>query len=282
MLEWHALGHIPLSESNNPAPRGSYPWDYVHMNSVDPGSAGDVLLSARNTWGLYDVDVRSGGVRWRLGGRRSNFRQGPGARFYWQHDARVQPEGMISLFDNGSTPPRERESRGILLRVDAGSHSVSLVRQFVRPGRPLLAESQGSARALGDGNWLLGYGRLPNVTEFDASGRVLLDATFAKDVQCFNATLSPWDGQPTSPPALKASPAGAGAVSLAVSWNGATRVASWRVLAGSSPSTLAPLATSAKHGFETTITAHTSDPYLAVQALDAAGGVLATSAAVKG
>ena len=37
MWEWHSLGHVPLSESNV-APRASgYPWDYVHMNSVDPG-----------------------------------------------------------------------------------------------------------------------------------------------------------------------------------------------------------------------------------------------------
>ena len=37
MWEWHALGHIPLSESNNPAPKASYPWDYVHINSISPG-----------------------------------------------------------------------------------------------------------------------------------------------------------------------------------------------------------------------------------------------------
>src|SRR5271167_302620 len=74
MWEWHALGHVALSESNNPAPAGSYPWDYVHINSVDPGSAGDVLLSARNTWSLYDIDIHSGGLIWRLGGRNSSFK----------------------------------------------------------------------------------------------------------------------------------------------------------------------------------------------------------------
>jgi Arylsulfotransferase (ASST) len=36
MWEWHALGHVALSESNNPAPKASYPWDYVHINSIDP------------------------------------------------------------------------------------------------------------------------------------------------------------------------------------------------------------------------------------------------------
>ena len=61
MWEWHALGHISAGESNNPPPPLSYPWDYAHVNSIDPGADGDVLLSARNTWALYDVDIHSGG-----------------------------------------------------------------------------------------------------------------------------------------------------------------------------------------------------------------------------
>src|SRR5258707_21602 len=48
MWEWHALGNIPLSESNVAARASGYPWDYVHLNSADPGPAGDVLLSSRN------------------------------------------------------------------------------------------------------------------------------------------------------------------------------------------------------------------------------------------
>ena len=112
MWEWHALGHIPVGESNNPARRSGYPWDYVHINSAQPGPSGDVLLSARNTWTLYDVDIHSGGFTWRLGGRRGNFKLGSGTRFYWQHDAEFQPGGLISMFDNGSDPPKEKQSRG--------------------------------------------------------------------------------------------------------------------------------------------------------------------------
>ena len=60
MWEWHALGHIPMGESFNAVPGVAYPWDYIHINSVDPGTSGDVLLSARNMWTLYDVDLQSG------------------------------------------------------------------------------------------------------------------------------------------------------------------------------------------------------------------------------
>ena len=280
MWEWHALGHIPASDSFNPAPHSSYPWDYVHINSIDPGGQGDVLLSFRNTWSLDDVDIHSGGFRWRIGGVHSSFKLGPGVKFYWQHDAAFQAGGTISLFDNGSNPPKERQSRGLLLRPDFASHTVTLVQQFANPSRTLLASSQGSTRGLSGGNWLLGYGGLPNFTEFDASGRVLLDGALGRNVQSFAANLAPWSGRPLTAPSVAAS-ASTGGLSVAVSWNGATDVSSWRVLAGSDPAHLAPAASAAKSGFETTIAVPAPGPWVAVQALDGSGAVLAVSQAVK-
>ena len=155
MWEWHALGHVALSESNNPAPKASYPWDYVHINSISPPPAigaggvganqpGDVLLSSRSTWTLYDVDLHTGGIVWRLGGDHSSFRLGAGVRTYWQHDAEWQPGGLISVFDNGSDPPKEKQSRGLLLDPNTSNHTVTLVKQFTNPSKTLLAESQGN------------------------------------------------------------------------------------------------------------------------------------------
>jgi hypothetical protein len=280
MWEWHAFGHIPITESKNPVPH-NYPWDYAHLNSADPGREGDVLVSVRNTSTLYDIDLRSGGVRWRLGGARSSFALGAGTRFFWQHDAEFQPGGLISVFDNGSDPPMERQSRGLLLRPDAATHTVALAHQFTNPSRTLLAESQGNMLGLPGENWLLGYGRLPNFTEFDKDGHVLLDGTLGRNVQSFTTFLSPWSGHPPTQPSLLAHSAGAGAIGVTASWNGATEVAAWRVLAGASIATLAPVATAARTGFETTLVVHAAGPYVAVQALDSAGAVLATSATAK-
>jgi hypothetical protein len=281
MWEWHALGHIPLSESNNPVPKYSYPWDYVHINSISPGPNGDVLLSSRNTWALYDVDIASGQIRWRLGGKHSSLKLGAGTREYWQHDAEWQPGGLISVFDNGSTPPKEKQSRGILLKPDTAAHTVSLVKAFTNPSRTLLAASQGNTLSLPGGNWLMGYGGLPNFTEYDSSGHVLLDGTLGKNVQDFRTYLAPWSATAPGRPSLSAKLAG-GSATVATSWNGATSVASWRVLAGASSGSLAPVVTAAKAGFETTLKASTAGPYFAVQALDGSGNVLGTSATVKG
>ena len=54
------------------------------------------------------------------------------------------------------------------------------------------------------------------------------------------------------------------------------------MLAGSSPATLTPVASGARGGFETAIAAPGPAPYVAVQALDASGAVLATSRTIRG
>jgi hypothetical protein len=281
MWEWHAYGHIPLSESKNPAPSGLYPWDYVHINSIDPGSSGDVLLSSRNTWTIYDVDIHSGGIRWRLGGSHSSFKGSSATRFYWQHDAEFQPGGEISVFDNGSDPAEEKQSRGLVLALDMAAHTVSAAKIFSNPTRTLLASSQGNTLSLPGGNWLMGYGGLPDFTEYNSAGQIILDGHLGKNVQDFRTYLAPWSGEPRTAPSVLAKPNGSGALAVSVSWNGATEVSSWRVLAGSSAGALAPVLAAPRTGFQTTIAVLATGPYVEVQALNAQGAVIGTSAVVK-
>jgi hypothetical protein len=281
MWEWHALGHLPLAESQSALATRGYPWDYAHVNSVDPGPDGDVLISARGTWALYDLDIHSGGVRWRLGGKSSSFRLGPGVAFHWQHDARFQGGGRLSLFDNGSEPPEEKQSRGLVLSLSPKTRSVSLVSQLVNPSRTLLSNSQGSMSELAGGNWLVGYGRLPDFTEFGADGSVLFDATLGRGVQDFSVSLSRWEGHPRTKPSLIVRRLGPARVEAHVSWNGATEVSSWRVLSGRGPRELTSVATVRRSGFETAIATRASGSYFAVQALERSGEVIGVSTVVR-
>jgi hypothetical protein len=281
MWEWHALGHIPLRDSYAPMPHTSLNWDYVHVNSIDPGTNGNVLISARNTWTVYDLDIHTGAFIWRIGGRYPSFKRGAGTSFHWQHDARWQPDGLVSVFDNGSSPAEEKQSRGLLLDPNTATDTVTLVKQFINPNATLLTSSQGDLLNLPGGNWLMGYGGLPNFTEFNASGQVLFDATLGPDVQDFRTFLAPWSAQPTTVPAIAAQSAGSGQVTVEASWNGATTVSSWRVLAGASTTSLAPVTSAPRSGFETTISVHTGEPYVAVAALSPSGATLATSPAIS-
>jgi glutamine synthetase len=90
-----------------------------------------------------------------------------------------------------------------------------------------------------------------------------------------------WTGAPAGAPAIAAAKAAGGRVTVYASWNGDTRTATWRVLAGSSASALAPVASAPRSGFETQIVTPRTAPYVAVQALDASGAVLGTSHAIR-
>jgi hypothetical protein len=278
MWEWHALGHIPLSDSYAPPPHDSRPWYYAHVNSVDAGHPGVLLISARNTWTIYDVDIHTGATIWRIGGRRSSFRTGPGAAFHFQHDAAWQPGGLVSVFDNGNTV--ENQSRGLLLDPSPARRTVALVKQFTNPAATLLADSQGDLIALPGGNWLMGYGGLPNFTEFSASGTVLLDGTLGPDVQSYRTYLAPWSGVPSGVPAIAAQTAVTGQVTVEASWNGATNVSSWEILAGPSAGALRDIETVPRNGFETEVTLAQGAHAVAAEALGGTGEVLATSATI--
>jgi hypothetical protein len=288
MYEWHSLDHVPLSDSYASARHASRttPYDYFHINSIDVQPEGDLLIDARNTWAAYDVDARSGQVRWRLGGRRSSFTLGAGARTAYQHDARRQADGTITFFDNGATPAVHAQSRALQLRLDKAAGTASVVREAVHPGKALVAGSQGNLQALASGNWMVGWGEAPYVSEFSPSGALLFDAHLPSTYESYRAYRLAWSGQPRDSPALaltRARGGAAGPATVYASWNGATRLASWRVLAGSSPSRLAPVASAAKSGFETAVAVPrlAAGAYVAVQALDATGAVLGASPAKR-
>jgi hypothetical protein len=284
MYEWTSLGHIALSESYTP-PHGAStasPYDFFHINSINVDRDGSMLISARNTWAVYDIDAATGQVRWRLGGKLSSFKDEAGTRTAWQHDPRELPDGTISIFDNGSSPPVHPQSRGIVVSLNPQTGTATLTKQLLHtPG--LVVESQGNAQALPNGDWFLGWGQEPFFSEVSADGKTLFDARFQGQTQSYRSFRLPWSGTPVHAPAAAFVAAGSHAGTVYASWNGATGVASWRVLAGASSSTLRPLLTAAKTGFETAIAipGGTVGPYLAVQALNAAGAAIGTSASAS-
>jgi hypothetical protein len=236
-------------------------------------------MSSRNTWTVFDVNIHTGALIWRLGGKQSSFKRAPGTVFRFQHDATWQPGGLVSVFDNGYSVDGDTQSRGLLLDPDRRTATVTLVKQFVNPDAKLLTNSQGDLLNLHDGNWLMGYGGLPNFTEYNNGGRVLFDATLGTNVENYRTYLAPWHAEPTTLPLIAGQTASNGSMAIEASWNGATDVSSWRVLAGASQGTLSAVATVPSSGFQTTCSVGAA-AFVAVQALDASGRVLATSATI--
>jgi Arylsulfotransferase (ASST) len=290
MWEWHSLGHVEVSESYAKLPGNPInPFDYFHINSLDVDARGNLLVSARNTWALYEINARTGFISWRLGGKKTTFTLGPEVPFAWQHNALFLENGDISVFDDEGAPTVKAPSRGEILKLDTAAKTATLVSQFIRAPTPITTASQGNLQSLPGGRWLVGWGGLPNFTEFNSAGEVIFDA------QLPNATLSngtpegefsyrvyreAWSAQPTTyGPAIAAKTTN-GVTAVYASWNGATTVSSWQLLTGTSASHLTPTgATTPRTGFETTIPAPTA-PFYGVRALSASGKVLASSKAV--
>ncbi len=187
---WTSDGRIGLEESARwakaivampvPLPGGVQSYDVYHANSLS--LAGNlILLSNRQDDAVYAIDRKTGKIAWKLGGTptpqslavvgdpRENAPLGG------QHDARLLPDGTVSMFDDASlqgVPPR-----AVHYRIDAAARTATFLGQVTDPGviSPICC---GSARLLGNGNWLISWGNNPVVGEYEPDGTPVFKLTF--------------------------------------------------------------------------------------------------------
>jgi hypothetical protein len=284
LFEWHGLPAIPLTDSYQPKPKSAdATFDYVHPNSVAVDRDGNLLVSARHTWTVDKIDRTSGALDWRLGGKQNNFAMPASSTTAWQHDAQPNVDGTLSIFDNGAAGSTvTHRTRGEVLELDETAMTAKVVHEYPAPPK-VTSTSQGSLRLLANGDWFAGWGDQPEYTEFAPDGEVLYDVKFPTangTITSYRAIKTPWTGHPVGVPAVAAQRKSADELAVSASWNGAIDVAQWQVLAGPDRADLTPVTSVARLGFETTIHATSNAPYVAVQAIDAGGTVLATSDAV--
>lgn len=278
LYEWRSLDHVDIAESH--AVWTGHPLDYFHINSIDLSPDGGLLVSARNTWTVYKVSRRTGEVRWRLGGKKSDFEMGRGTVFAWQHDARHQGHDRITIFDDGGMPQVEPQSRGLLIQLDQRTKTARLLRKYThRPGR-IESRFMGNLQTLENGNVLIGWGSEPFLTEFDPDGRVVLDVHLPPGGQNYRALKFAWRGRPALRPAV-AYRYEKGEGHLYVSWNGATDVAAWRLESGPRQSALRADAAVKRTGFETMLRVPPGQRFGRAVALDEAGHALGRSWTVR-
>jgi hypothetical protein len=292
--EWSADQNIPMDQSySRTTPQNPNAFDPWHINSIDVDADGNWLVSMRNTWAIYKVDSKTGQILWTLGGKASTIAVPDNVAFAFQHDARFQPGGQISIFDNdccqlipqptgppsAAPPVHGKQSRGLMMKLDEAAKTVSFVSE--RKLYDLTSGTQGNMQTLPNGNTFMGWGQQPFYSEFSKTGKLLLSVRLPDPDESYRAYRYEWTGNPGGRPSVKAVPSGS-RTRVFVSWNGATKVASYRVFAGPTSRKLAVVAKSAKRqGFETTATVKSAGPIVKVQALDAKGRVLGASKAVR-
>jgi hypothetical protein len=168
---WDVNDHIPVTEmdpqwhANIIAAGPTSPfcgYDVYHWNAIEPTGTG-FIVSFRHLDAVYDIDQASGTILWKLGGSarpESLTVVGDpvftgGSHFGGQHDSRLLPDGTVTLFDDGTG--LGRAPRAVRYSIDTTNHTATLLNQASDSG---IASSIccGSARYLGSGVWVIGWG----------------------------------------------------------------------------------------------------------------------------
>ncbi len=205
---WDAMDHFdPAQESTYPVTttavvgpgRGSHTVvDTFHCNSIDLDPAGNLLVSARDMDALFLISYATGDVLWKMGGTPYNKGGAPhltvagGATnaFFRQHDARFQPNGTISLFDDQTGKPGP--ARALVLSYDVTSLSAQIIWSYVGAAS---VGSMGSLTILPDGSRVIGWGEIagqnPAFTEVTEDGKDLLDFSFPDSDSSYRALKVP-------------------------------------------------------------------------------------------
>ncbi|MFB6575636.1 arylsulfotransferase family protein [Kocuria palustris] len=278
VFEWSAADHVPaehtfpeIAPDDNGIGTEGAPFDWFHLNSITEDTDGNLILSARNTHSVYKIDKQTGEIIWTLGGKDSEFEMGEGTDFAWQHDAHRAEDGTITLPDNhvNLDDADGEDSRGLRLALDEQAMTAEVAEQYDPPqDRP--AGSMANLQDKEDGSVVIGWGQEPYFSEYTKDGELIVDASHGGDGS-YRAYRFPWEGRPTTTPDVAVQDD-----SVFVSWNGATEVAQWRVVAGVDEASAEPVETVDRDGFETEIPLDQDAAYVAVEALDENGQVLAT------
>jgi hypothetical protein len=298
IFSWRASEHIALNASYaDPGATGissDSPYDFFHINSIEKDDSGNYLISARHTHGIYYINGTNGDIIWTMGGKDNDFEDksdGQATNFAWQHDARWRNTDLteMTLFDNGAADwvKTENETRGLWLSIDYDDMSVTLKQDYISP-EGILSISQGSVQVLSNGNVFMGYGSNGAFIEYTNDGKAIWDVQFGiignASVQSYRAYKQNWQGFPGWNPSIAASGNGTDNTTVYMSWNGATEIKQWAVLASNSSSSLATgddlWKNVTKTGFETNITVGTNARYIRAAALDADGKVLGATGIV--
>jgi hypothetical protein len=176
--QWSTKGHVKLRETafsqSSVSFEGKTAYDLIHMNSVRYDGP-NLVFSGKGVNAVYAVRRSTGKIVWKLGGthRRETLRvrHDPYGRvpLAAQHDARMWPDGTLSVHDNGEFQHR-RLPRIARFRIDLRRRSATLV-EDVRDKRVHASYCCGGGTRLAGGRWLISWGANSLITELDSARR---------------------------------------------------------------------------------------------------------------
>jgi hypothetical protein len=196
---WNSKDHTAVADSTplmgavitnpSPLPGGGVAYDLAHINSVEP--AGDsVVISLRHLDAIFKVSRATGAIEWKLGGTRTPesldvVGEPEGSYvFSGQHDARLQPDGTLTVHDNRTA--KKVGPRALRYRIDEAARTATKVEEIVDPGA-VDSLCCGSARRLPGGNWVVSWGYNPLVRELSPKGKLVFGLRFGGGLFSYRA-----------------------------------------------------------------------------------------------
>jgi hypothetical protein len=169
LFQWSPFDHFEITDLDL-ADRAGPNVNWTHGNSLDVDHDGNLLVSFRSLGEITKIDVSTGAVIWRLGGRRNQFAfvDTPTPAFSRQHSIRACEPGTLLLLDNVGDPGESRAERYALNETE---RTARLVHSYGSAPR-VVTEIGGSVQTLADGRTLVSFGTAGRVEEYDASGRI--------------------------------------------------------------------------------------------------------------
>jgi hypothetical protein len=174
IFQWRSWDHFKISDATHEDLTAAK-IDYVHSNAIEIDNDNTILLSSRHLDEITKIDLETGNIIWRLGGKNNQFNfTADDIGFSHQHAVRRLPNGDITLFDDGNfhDPPF---SRGVEYKLDEKNMDAALVWQY-RNNPDIYGAAMGYVQRFSNGNTLIGWGTAsPSVTEVTPDGKVALE-----------------------------------------------------------------------------------------------------------
>jgi hypothetical protein len=173
LFEWNAFDHFAIAALPREE-RIGLNVNFTHGNSVAFDTDGNLLLSFRSLNEVTKVDVTTGEVMWRFGGRANEFTilNDPRGGFQRQHGIRTAGPAQLLVFDNRNGAP----SRFVRYLMNPVTRTAALIMEFV-DAPDTWSPTGGSAQYYHNGHVGMAFGRAGRVVEIDESGNRAWEVT---------------------------------------------------------------------------------------------------------
>ncbi|MEO7684654.1 MAG: arylsulfotransferase family protein [Gemmatimonadaceae bacterium] len=170
LFHWSPFDHLAIADLD-PADRTGANVNWTHGNAIDVDVDRNVIVSFRSLEEITKINVVTGDVIWRMGGRANQFTflDSPVRPFSRQHGMRVSAPGTLLILDNVGNP---FESRAEIYAVNEVARTARLTRSYASTPA-VVTLIGGSVQSLPSGRTLVSYGTAGRVEEYDSAGRVL-------------------------------------------------------------------------------------------------------------